>query len=136
MLKVSFKEITIRVPVIDNSGDHDSKISESDYGHIERALSMLEDAGCLNEGVSRNDEGAVNFLGPPPIIPGTNKPAWREKAHNPPVSQIDPVIDTTVRDSEMRSSVPEMSLEELRERPERTRSPPRPRANSWRHGDG
>lgn len=48
------------------------------------------------------------------------------------VSQIDPEINTKVSDSEMGRE-DDMTIEELRERPERTRNAPRPRANSWRH---
>jgi hypothetical protein len=153
MLKVRFEAITLRVPVIDNSGEHDAKMDEDDFELVEAALGLLDRLS----GVAPRPSGHTA------LEAGTQRAmeqdqlrmarSYSESAHlqrealsgithaligsaPPPVSQADPVIDTTVRDSEMRSSEPEMTLEELRERPEKTRSPPRPRANSWRHGNG
>lgn len=164
MLKVRFEAITLRVPVIDNSGEHDAKISQEEFDGIYETIERLEQ---LTGGRRRWPDGdpsfaqgnrtsrvivggppgqfaSANIMGDPIYKDGMTKTEYllspqgqREVlAGSAPISQSDPVIDTTVRDSEMRSSEPEMTLEELRERPEKTRSPPRPRANSWRHGNG
>lgn len=192
MLKVKLVPMTLLVPVIDNSGDHDCKMDENRYRAIHAAVDMLDIADgnleTVRQGVSQNASAIekhfsgigmhghipaflrdaaelanqnLSFIRPP--TPGSqNAQRWsmdhgggeipgrqRANAVGPthqwdvsaapgvPVSQVDPPIDTTVRDSEMRPGrEPEMTLEELRERPERTKTPPRPRANSWRHSDG
>lgn len=148
MLKVRFETITLRVPVIDNSGEHDAKMDEEAYNRIHYALSEIEQlhahpqsriiAGAPVSATQRSGwrPAQVDKQVLAASIAGHRAPSLEEYSKAPPISQDDPVIDTTVRDSEMRSSGPEMTLEELRERPEKTRSPPRPRANSWRHGNG
>lgn len=142
MLKVRFETITLRVPVIDNSGEHDAKMDEGTYAAMHEALavlqpsltgqgSMLARAGLFAATENGWPPGRVIFAegGRLPQVDLSTTFARPES----PVSQVDPPIDTTVRDSEMRGSEREMTLDELRERPEKTRAPPRPRANSWRH---
>lgn len=117
MLKVRFETITLRVPVIDNSGEHDAKMDPAVYEQIQAALEVLQ----------------AEYAPVAAAVAGKPASPARRDSSTPP-SQVDPPINTRVSDREMRSSEPEMSLDEFREPPERTRAPPRPRANSWRHG--
>lgn len=147
MLKVRFETITLRVPVIDNSGEHDAKISQEEFDGIFETIQRLEeltgerrrwpggDPAFAQGGISRVFVGTAR---PPPpgvsfAVTALTSPDARVTLASPPVSQVDPPINTAVSDREMRSSEPDISLEEFRERPEKTRAPPRPRANSWRH---
>jgi len=135
MVKVRFETVTLRIPVIDNSGDHDAKMHVGRFEEIHHALAVIQgdalDKLIAGAPVSQTHQflvdqqikGAAKWAGD---LGGDLYPA-------PPISQEDPPINTAVSDREMRSDAPDMSLEEFRERPERTRAPPRPRANSWRH---
>lgn len=137
MLKVKWQQVTVRIPVIDDSGDHDAKISDSEYQairHYYEQLSMVGGHSAIIAGapVSATQQNGWR----------SEDPKWGDQLRAlkqcVEVSQVDPIINTAVTDSEMRRSErgePEMTLEQLRERPERTRAAPRPRANSWRHNE-
>lgn len=159
MLKVKFQPLTITVPVIDNSGDHDCKMDEETYNLIHRAIAALPPSPEYTrpQMPRLSDYIGPRIIGGAPASP-TQQNVWvsqadAEAAHivkawagvnmpprTPPLyhsqyqepSQEDPKINTAVTDSEMRGG-PEMSLEEFQRPVERTKVPPRPRRNSWRH---
>lgn len=135
MVKVKWQEVTVRIPVIDESGDHDAKIADSDYQALRYyydQLNMLSGQTAIIGGaaVSANQQNGWR------TVDETWSAQLRAAKQGVEIAQIDPPINTAVTDSEMRSSAPQMSLEEFREPPARTKTPPRPRANSWRHENG
>ena len=143
MLKVRFETVTIRVPVIDNSGEHDAKMEEAEYAAIHQALAQIQPSLGAAQGamiacspVSPTQQKGfrtTNVMGDPVDDQGMTKTDRLLAQFGAPPSQDDPAINTAVTDREMNSSAPDVSLQEFRERPERTRGAPRPRANSWRH---
>jgi hypothetical protein len=146
MLKVKWQECVVLVPVLDDSGDHDAKISQGKFDEMMEAAELLQGRRIgFDPGCSRFGQSLLVVGGPPALCAAPGTPAYTSMENlrprppslpaGPPPSQDDPPINTRVTDSEMNSSAPQMSLEEFRERPERTRAAPRPRANSWRHNE-
>lgn len=124
MIRVKLRPVLMSLPHQTDGDDFDIEVEDSVYDLMEKAMGVLREisAACS------------------PSI-GVSQPSAKDRADallsgKPPVSQVDPPIDTRVRDSEMRPREREISLQEFLEPPERTRSAPRPRAHSWRHGNG
>lgn len=136
MKRVKIRPVLMSLPEATEGDDFDLEVEDSLYDLMHKAVQVLRQiSGACNQST---------MIAGAPVSP-TGPSGWttEDKAQSlltgkapPPVSQVDPVIDTTVRDSEMRPREREMSLEEFLEPPERTRSAPRPRAHSWRHGNG
>lgn len=166
MIRIKVRPVLMSIPEAAKGDDWDIEIEESLFHLMQKAAQVLRElsAACnqaTDIGYSIGPVAARDNLGPPPQevdaqvraqsllsgqpaarssptdhLPNGQPLLSRYAKTSPPASQIDPVIDTTVRDSEMRAREHEMSLEEFLEPPERTRSAPRPRAHSWRHGNG
>ena len=140
MLKVRFEQLTVMMPVIDNSGEHDAKISQEEFDGIHDTIERLEQLTGnrrrwpnFDPQYRQGSQSALSLREEFSRLESARQQIAQVGSGMVQLSKPDPPIDTRVRDSEMRSDMPEMSLEEFNERPERTKAPPRPRTNSWRH---
>jgi len=135
MKRVKVTHVLMTIPVEAAGDDWDIEIEDSLFRLMQSAASVMQRVSdACNETLA--DKLELRMV---PAAQVSSAKDWilpvtlKTQDDSVPVSQHDPPINTAVSDREMRSSEPEQTLEEFRQRPDRTRAPPRPRANSWRH---